>query len=323
MHGGQIIAQAAEPLSHAAAMHGHAIDTQLLHQVLETWGCEWIIVIPCIVGAMVYTRGWIRLRQRGVTRFTWSKLALFLGAMACIYVTLESPIDGLADYLLCEHMFQHLLLWFAAPLLIWTSDPFAPCVWGLPAWLRKPLLIHLLYAPWSRAFFRRISHPVAAWPIFVVNLWLWHLPALYDITLHNEHVHHLEHFTFLLTGLLFWWPVILPYPARVRWTAWWLIPYLLLAGIQGTVISAIITFAPHVLYTPYLHVPRIAHISALVDQQLAGGIMWIPGSLVYGTALVWVGTKILWAQGDRGRKRARAEREAIAAMHHRHTLGRT
>lgn len=317
MIGGELLTQAAHQVLHAAVMHGMEASPDAVNEVLYHWDADLAIVIPAALSAILYTIGWMRLRKRGVARFTWSKLGLFLGAMATIYVTLESPIDGLADYLLSMHMVQHLLLWFAAPLLIWFAEPFAPCMWGLPQKIRKPVLVGVMHQQWLRSFFRRITHPVAAWPIFVFNLWAWHTPMLYDFALRDENVHHLEHITFLLTGLIFWWPVLRPYPARVRWTPWWLIPYLLLAGIQGTVISGIITFAPDVIYTYYLHVPRITDISALVDQRFAGAIMWIPGSLVYGTALVWVGTKLLWAQGDRGRKRARAEREALTAMRKR------
>jgi cytochrome c oxidase assembly factor CtaG len=88
--------------------------------------------------------------------------------------------------------------------------------------------------------------------------------------------------------MVFWRPVILAWPARSPWPRWTLIPYLLLADVQNTALAAILTFSDRVIYPAYAAIPRAGSISALDDQSMAGVIMWVPGSLVFLFAAVWV-----------------------------------
>src|SRR5262249_10138477 len=140
---------------------------------------------------------------------------------------------------------------------------------------------------------RRLSHPIVALGLFVATTWLWHLPALYDRALRSSDWHYVQHACFLVTALLFWHPVIRPYPSRPRWSAWVLLPYLFLADVQNTVLSVLLTFSDQVLYPYYLEVPRLWGLSGLADQAAAGVIMWVPGSLVYLVPLFWIGIWLL------------------------------
>src|SRR5437764_1280005 len=81
--------------------------------------------------------------------------------------------------------------------------------------------------------------------------------------------------------LAFWYPVVRPYPSRPRWSEWLLLPYLLLADVQNTILSALLTFSDRVLYPYYAEMPRVGGLSALEDQSAAGVLMWVPGSLVF------------------------------------------
>ena len=119
------------------------------------------------------------------------------------------------------------------------------------------------------------------WLAFAVATVAWHVPALYELALHSHFWHHVQHLCFLSTGLLFWWPVLQPWPSRPRWPRWAMIPYLLLADIQNTALSAALVFSERILYPTYLTVPRLWGISALDDQTAAGVMMWVPGSLAY------------------------------------------
>ena len=167
-------------------------------------------------------------------------------------------------------MVQHLLLMIVAPPLILLAAPQLPMLTGLPVWL---LDWFGPFARWQRlqAFGRRLFHPVTTWVVFVVVLWLWHSPAMYELALRNPSWHRLEHAAFDADRVvLFWWPVIQPYPSRSAVARWWLVPYLFLAGVQGTALAGLITFSDRVLYANYDLLPNLWSLTALQDQQLAG-----------------------------------------------------
>ena len=109
--------------------------------------------------------------------------------------------------------------------------------------------------------------------------------------------HYLQHVCFLGTASLFWYPVVRPYPGRPRWSPWLLLPYLFLADVSNTVLSALLTFSDRVLYPYYAEVPRLAGLSALDDQSAAGVIMWVPGSLAFLLPLFGIGVQLLSGRG--------------------------
>ena len=110
--------------------------------------------------------------------------------------------------------------------------------------------------------------------------------------------HYFQHACFLVTGLLFWYPVVRPYPSRPRWSPWLLLPYLILADVQNTVLSALLTFSDQVLYPHYLQVPRLGGLSALEDQSGAGVLMWVPGSLAFLVPLFGIGCRLLYGPAE-------------------------
>jgi cytochrome c oxidase assembly factor CtaG len=102
---------------------------------------------------------------------------------------------------------------------------------------------------------------------------------LYELALRSHAWHHVEHAGFLATALLFWWPVVQPWPSRPRWPRWAMVPYLLLAEVQSTVLAALFTFAGRVIYPTYAAAQGGA--AALQDQIMAGVLMWGLGSLTF------------------------------------------
>ncbi len=84
-----------------------------------------------------------------------------------------------------------------------------------------------------------------------------------------------------MASLIFWWPVVLPWPSRAQWPRWAMVPYLLLADLQNTALSATLTFSDRVLYPSYTKAPRFFGLSALEDQVAAGAFMWVAGSLAF------------------------------------------
>jgi cytochrome c oxidase assembly factor CtaG/ferredoxin len=220
-------------------------------------------------------------------------LAAFVSGLGVIFLALASPIEPFADLFLQVHMVQHALLMMAAPPLLWLGDPFFPLLRGLPVPIRGNWAVPLFHLREIRGLFTRLTHPMTALLLFTLATWLWHLPALYDRALRSSAWHYLQHVCFLGAALLFWYPVIRPYPSRPRWSRWLLLPYLLLADVQNTVLAALLTFSTKVLYPYYSEVPRLWGLSALEDQSAAGVIMWVPGSLVFLVPLFWIGTQLL------------------------------
>ncbi len=274
----------------------------ILDAALRSWPVDPGVVLPLVVTAGVYGRGWVVLRRRGAVRFTGVYLAAFLGGLAALWLALASPIEAFAGLLLPVHMVQHLLLAMVVPLLVLLGRPLLPLLCGLPRDVRRHWVGPLLRQRWLRACWRWLTWPPLAWGLFVMSFWLWHAPPFYELGLRSGRWHSVEHACFLGTALLFWWPVIQPYPSRPQWPRWAVLPYLFLADVQNTVLSALLTFSGQLFYPYYAEMPRLGGGSALDDQAIAGVIMWVPGSLVFLIPLVWTGAQLLYgADGDRRR----------------------
>jgi cytochrome c oxidase assembly factor CtaG len=187
----------------------------------------------------------------------------------------------LAELLLQFHMIQHLLLMMVAPPLLLLGAPILPLLRGVP----RPFLQHglgpLIASPALQRLGHFLTHPIVCLVTFTVTNIAWHVPVLYELALRSQFWHEVQHICFLVAALLFWWPVVQPWPSRLRWPRWTIIPYLLLADIQNTALSAFLIFSERVLYPTYSAMPRLWGIAALDDQAAAGAIMWVPGSVIF------------------------------------------
>jgi cytochrome c oxidase assembly factor CtaG len=125
-----------------------------------------------------------------------------------------------------------------------------------------------------------LTYPVVAFVLYNADFWLWHAPPLYNATLENQTIHILEHLTFIVFGLLYWWPIFSPSKDLPRLPFGGQILYLFVSGMPSVLLGAGLTFSPP-LYAPYIAAPRIWGISAATDQQLGGLIMWVPVSIFY------------------------------------------
>src|SRR5262245_28609412 len=271
-----------------------------LDAALRSWPWEpWLLAALLLTGG-IYARGWRIRARRDPSRWPSGRLAAFLGGLAVIYLALASPLEPFAPLLLQAHMAQHVLLLMAAPPLLWLGAPLLPLLRGLPQPVRTYWVAPLLRSRALRRAFAAATHPVLALPVFVAVTWLWHAPALYELALGSGGWHEVQHACFLGAGLLFWYPVVRPYPSRPRWSAWLLVPYLILADVANTVLSALLTFSDRVLYPPYDQVPRLGGLSALEDQAAAGVLMWVPGSVVFLLPLFGIAVRLLSGPPDCG-----------------------
>jgi cytochrome c oxidase assembly factor CtaG len=250
-------------------------------KLIATWDIPWLVTSTLIVTALIYLRGWVRIRRTRPQLFPPWRLACFLAGLLAVFVAVASPLDVFDDQLLFIHMMQHFFLMFLAPPLIVFGAPVVPMLRGLPRWiLRYPLrplfstgIVHRLGGILSR---KRV-----AWLLLNVSYLSWHIPAAYELTLRSENWHNCEHACFLFTGIIFWWQVIAPWPYQPRGSRWAVIPYLLGADAVNTALSAFLCFSNKVLYPSYAAQPRLFGISAMNDQIAAGALMWVMGSMFY------------------------------------------
>ncbi|MGB0095517.1 MAG: cytochrome c oxidase assembly protein [Solirubrobacteraceae bacterium] len=215
-------------------------------------------------------------------RARW-RAASFYAGLATILVALLGPIDSLAHKLFWVHMLQHvLLLTVAAPLIV-LGAPWMSVWRPLPLGWRRTVARSVARSPvWApvRAAARALGQPLGAWLAFNLVLVLWHIPAAYDLTLRSSAVHILEHISFLVFGILLWAQVIESPPLRVRLTPARGAYYMTATLVVGWLLSLVLTFAPRPLYPAYSDLAhRPGGISALTDQQLAGGVMLGLGSI--------------------------------------------
>jgi cytochrome c oxidase assembly factor CtaG len=167
------------------------------------------------------------------------------------------------------------------PPLLWLGAPTLPLLRGLPRPVLQYGLSSLLACTVLQRLGHFLTHPCVCLLAFTASTIAWHVPGLYELALRSAFWHEVQHVCFLSTALLFWWPVVQPWPSRLRWPRWAMILYLLLADMQNTVLSAFLIFSERILYPTYAVVPRLWGISGLDDQAAAGAIMWVPGSVLF------------------------------------------
>jgi len=250
---------------------------------------DWPLGAPfvvCMVLVVLYAQG-----GRGRARHP-HPAAAFYGGVATILIALDTPIDAYADRLFSIHMLQHVLLVTVAPPLLVYGRPW-PRLWQpLPLATRRVA---------ARAFTASapLARPDVALVLLAATLGVWHVPALYDETLRNNLVHQAEHLSFVVAGIMFWAGVLGAPPLRTRIDGARRCFYLVLALVPGWVLAIVLAFARAPLYSYGALVHRPGGISALADQQLAAGVMWVPGSAVYVVAACWALYSWLDAQGSR------------------------
>jgi putative membrane protein len=214
----------------------------------------------------------------------WRAVSFYAG-LVTVVLALNSPLDALSAQLFWAHMVQHVLLLVVAPPLIVLARPWIRLWRSLPLGARQSLGRDLgqgqRTAP-LRAISRTLGRPLPSFLLFAGVLLVWHVPSLFDATLRSSGIHALEHTLFFSTALLFWKQVLPSPPLRARLVPLQRVAYLVGAMIVSWVLAVVLALAPHPLYAHYAHeATRPGGISALADQQLAAGIMWVPGSITF------------------------------------------
>jgi cytochrome c oxidase assembly factor CtaG len=183
-----------------------------------------------------------------------------------------SPVHHLGEEMFSFHMLQHVLLGDLAPLALLA---------GLSGPILRPALARLHRL-------RFLAHPLVALPLWAVNLYVWHLPYLYDAAVRHDSVHALEHFCFFTGGTIMWLPVLETLPAPEWFGTGWKLGYIAAVRVVETILGNVFFWSGSVFYGVYQHQNRLGGISALADQGIAGGVMMIEGSIVTLVAIAWL-----------------------------------
>jgi putative membrane protein len=249
--------------------------------IFVEWSPPSVLTGMRIVIGLVYTRGWFAIRNTHRTEFSLRRLGFFLLGLTVIWLAIASPLDGFADVLLSAHMVEHLLLMSFAPPLLLLGWPVVPMLRGLPRGVTVRVLGPLIRMKALRHLGHFLITPLVAWLAMNLVFLSWHVPAAYDFALEHEHWHQFEHLCFLWTSILFWWPVVRPWPTREGCPGWFLLLYLVMADIVNTVLSAFLAFCDRPVYPYYLREPSPFDISPLSDQRAGAVVMWVAGSSIF------------------------------------------
>src|SRR5215470_16018889 len=268
----------------------------------SSWELNPWVLMPTISFAALYARGSLRLHRRAPHRFGFSQLTAFFAGLTTIIFALCSPLHAYAGWLLTVHMIQHLLLMMVAPPLILLGAPYLPLLAGLPRDLLRNAVGPFLSSPVLRSVARFVSHPLFCWSAFISFNLGWHLPVMYELALRSTFWHEVEHVSFLSSALLFWWPIIQPYPWVTRTPRWMILPYLVLADFQNTALSAFLVFYERVVYPTYATAPRITDLTPLADQAAAGAMMWVASSVFFLVPLGVITVQLMSSAKNRKRR---------------------
>jgi cytochrome c oxidase assembly factor CtaG len=270
------------------------------------WLGDPLVLVPLTLFAGIYVWRFAQARKqvgasasaRGVGPL---QALAFGGGMLALLVALVSPLDGLGDeYLFSAHMVQHVLIGDVAPLLI---------LLGLSRVIMRPATRRLT------SLERRLgplASPATGIALWLVFMYLWHIPALYDAAAEHPLLHLLEHVSFFAAGVALWWPLIQPVPMRRRLTGLQPIAYIGTAKAGLAALGIFLTWSTTAIYPYYEHTPRIWGLSPIEDQNVAGVIMMVEQSLTLAIVLVWQFVRMLTRSEQEELRRERLEEAGVA-----------
>lgn len=240
---------------------------------LTSWTFDPLQLVSLALLGFLYYRRVRTLAERGSPVERWRQ-SCFYGGVASLFFVLASPVDALGEeQFLFAHMVQHIVIGDLAPLLV-------------VAGLTGPILRPVLALPVIGRL-RVLGHPLVALPLWAFNLYIWHLPFLYEAALHHDVVHALQHTLFFTCGVLFWAAVLEPLPGPSWFGSGAKLLYIVVARLIGMVLANVMLWSSSVFYSTYDHAARWG-ITPQSDQGIAGSTMMIVDSIVTICAIAWL-----------------------------------
>jgi len=235
-----------------------------------------LVTITLVFVTLVYVRGWISLRSYRLDRIPAWRACSFIVGLFLIWLAVASPFSALDHELLTAHMLKHLVLMTIAPPFIWLGEPvrsvarvFRPTMW------QTTTSFSFLYQPGQA-----LGRLEVCWLAAAAALVGWHIPTAFNLAMHSPVWHFAEQSSFLATGLLFWWPVVQPWPSTPK-SDLSMILYLFFATLPCDILSGFLVFCDRVVYPDYLSSSRLFGFTAIGDQQCAAALMWTCVTIVY------------------------------------------
>ena len=271
-------------------MSGEASSHPQLH-----WFSDPLVLVPLALFAGIYVWRFAQARKEAGGRGAGALQAFaFAAGVLALLAALVSPLDGLGeDYLFSAHMVQHVLLGDVAPLLI---------LLGLSRVIMRPATRRLTGLERRLGPLASPATGIVAW---LVLMYLWHIPALYDAAVEHSAVHLLEHISFFAAGVALWWPLIQPVPMRRRLTGLQPVAYIGTAKAGLAALGIFLTWSTTAIYPYYEDTPRIWGLSPVEDQNVAGVIMMVEQSVTLAVVLVALFVRML---AESEREQVRRER---------------
>jgi cytochrome c oxidase assembly factor CtaG len=257
------------------------------------WSFDPFVIAPLALSGALYTSGVSRLWARagvGQSVKRWQAVC-FAGGWLSLLAALVTPLHEMGEHLFTAHMVEHeMLMAVAAPLLA-LSRPIGAFLFALPkSWrhaLSRRAADQWIAMPWVW-----LTRPLNATVLHGVAIWAWHVPALFDATVTNETMHRLQHISFLVTALFFWWAMFRRARADYGIGAF----HVAVTMVHTSILGALIALSPRLLYGAQTRDAPAFGLTPLEDQQLGGLIMWVPAGAIYAAialvlAWLWIGTR--------------------------------
>ncbi len=252
-----------------------------VHGGMDSWSLPITVTVILIAAAFVYFRGWLQLRNALPKLLSVWRLVAFISGVVSLWGAVASPLGTLDHQLLTAHMAQHLILMTVAAPLILLGAPAIGLLHGLPQPFIRGVLGPLQRNALAQRLGGMLTHPMLCWLASTTIVIGWHVPALFELGMQSPGWHAAEQACFLAAGILFWWPIVQPWPSLDRWPRWRIPLYLFLATLPCDALSAFLTFCNRVVYSQYQGAHQPFGFSPLPDQECAGALMWVCVTFAY------------------------------------------
>jgi len=239
------------------------------------------VTLALIAVEAVYLCGWYRLRNALPHLLSDWRPAAFTAGLIALWAVVGSPLAAMDHRSLTAHMAQHLILMTVSAPLILLGAPVIVLLNGLTRPMGRLVSGLLLRCSPAQTAGNIITHPAFCWFAGTATVIAWHTPALFELGMRSVQWHNVEYASFAVAGILFWWPVVQPWPRLATGSEWGAPLYLFLATLPCDALSAFLTFCGRVVYPHYSSMHRLFNISALADQECAGALMWMWVTFVY------------------------------------------
>jgi putative membrane protein len=277
------------------------------HAQMQSWLVPLAVTSALVAMALVYLCGWICLRKAFPTLIAGWRLAAFVSGLVLVWTAVASPIATLDHRSLTIHMMKHLLLMTVAAPLILVGVPAFPFVCGLPkVFVRSCRPLASLPAKCLEGCLRT---PVLCWLAGTAAVIGWHFPRVFQLGMRSRGIHVLEDVSFLVAGLLFWFPIVQSSPGAARSPRWSLALYLFLATLPCDILSAFLVFCNRLVYPFYQSTPHLFGLPPLEDQEYAGALMWVWATFAYLIPAVAITVQLLSPANTQPQRPVREQHE--------------